>query len=223
MLDKVKVHEGEQRLEVPLDGLDFLDDGGEVSLSFHLSHADRVYDQSGRVSDPRKLGLWLGGLEIETLGHVGQAPGLALNRSYATTLNGEGRDMLGFGFSYAEASSTWIDGKTARLRFRLPPDIEPRDQMVSLNVGGRRSETSGRDQTCTISVNGQRVLDDVKVFESEQKLNVSLEACSHLEAGDLVTLELKLRHAEQVVDQTQRVVDTRRLGLWVSSVELIGI
>lgn len=233
-VEALVVPESSSRIEIPLKSLADLRADDVVSVRLTLRHASRVFDDDDEIIDPRRLGLWIARVGVEKsaaamearilpgdaekfTGSLAPAPPLAPSRLYSTAAGGDGLGILAAGFSYPEEDSTWMDGKTALLRFALPRDIEPSDYALILVAGGRKSLT-GDEQECTISVNGEPVVEALVVPERSLRIEIPLKSLARRGAGDVISVGLTLRHANRVFDDEEEVIDSRRLGLWIEGV-----
>jgi hypothetical protein len=124
------------------------------------------------------------------------------------------------GFAHPEPEFTWIDGQIAQLELELPDRTS--EQELVLVVSGRRSRETGADQLCTVSVNDQVLLDQVLVKERRTELRALLPLGSGPQLSK-VTITLRLKHAEQVIDAEGKIIDPRNLGLQVFAVGVFEI
>ena len=105
---------------------------------------------------------------------LGREP-LKLDRMLSTGLGGEGLRFLTKGFSNAEEGHIWITGDSATFDFSLPPaaSVSNGEHEVVLLALGRRSRKTGRDQHCTILLNGMAVA-YVRMPESPTDIRISI-------------------------------------------------
>ena len=221
VLDQLALTEAQQTIRIPLGMVDVLEDGDDLRLEIKLQHADRVYSDAGRVVDTRRLGLWVNSLELRMARSVPDYPDVDANLAYALVAGGGGLKILDTGFAAPEPNWTWIDGTSARLTFRLPPDIDPARHAVRLTTGGRGSRKTGDSQAISVKVNKIAVLKDVVIPEGGCETYLKFPKDMQMDAHHSVAIDIELRHAEQV-DEGGRIVDHRRLGLWLSALEIVS-
>lgn len=132
------------------------------------------------------------------------------NRMYEVRKGAEAIDALREGFSHPEASFVWLNGRVGKLEVELAEDIDDEQDLVLL-VSGRRNALTNEDQTCTVLVNGDVVLEDAAVPEAPTELRATLSKL-HLQRGNLL-ITLRIKHADPVADSSGRIVDQRHLGM----------
>jgi hypothetical protein len=212
MLDQAPIEEGrtDLRISLPLAGET---QPTKMRVTLRLHHAEQVTNSEGKVLDPRHLGL-----RMFTMGVFDATrPRLELNHLYETREGADGLRLIPMrgGFAHPEPEFTWIDGQIAQLELELPDRTSV--QELVLVVSGRRSRETGADQLCTVSVNDQVLLDQVLVKERRTELRALLPLGSGPQLSK-VTITLRLKHAEQVIDAEGKIIDPRNLGLQVFAV-----
>jgi hypothetical protein len=114
------------------------------------------------------------------------------------------------GFFPWEGDYAWINGNSAVFQFDIDTNAEDAESWLVLVLAGRKSK---RDvtQRCTISVNGKEIASELI---SERLQRQFFKMPQDFEASPM-RVELKLAHADPVVDREGKTVDPRYLGLRV--------
>ncbi len=143
-------------------------------------------------------------------------PILLLDRVVQVKAGEKGTDFLVAGFSTPEARAVWIDGETGLLRFRLG-DLQPEDRDLDLviQMGGRPSQITGRDQHATVAVNGA-ILGYMPI--EADLTDFVLRLPRGIRPLDILSVRVTADHAEPVLDSEGRVVDTRHLGIFIGGI-----
>ncbi|MHB8285116.1 MAG: glycosyltransferase family protein [Caulobacteraceae bacterium] len=134
---------------------------------------------------------------------------IELNKVYATCLTGDGGQYLSSGFSSLEDEHVWIDGVEAEINFSVPDD--EKDLELVFLVDGRSHTETGRAQHCTVTLN-DFVLGYFRVANSEHRFALNPQL---YRGASTWKVRLLVDHAENVVDDEGKVIDSRRLGLQV--------
>jgi hypothetical protein len=106
----------------------------------------------------------------------------------------------------------WIKGKSATLQFDIGRDIseEAAERWLMLVVAGRKS-IEGETQRCTILINDEEISSE-SISDRLQRRHFKMP--QNLETG-LLRVELKLAHADILVDRDGKTKDSRKIGLGV--------
>ena len=139
---------------------------------------------------------------------------LKLGRTYAMRKEGDGLALLKEGFSVAEDTGIWIEGREATIAFDVADVDKPQRAEIVLIAFGRMANADGAFQNCSVIVNDQ-VAGQIVLGPQPAEFRIPVPATTDLHAGTMV--KLRLRHAEQVVDNMGKLVDDRRLGLHLVS------
>lgn len=137
------------------------------------------------------------------------------------TRSGEiGTTYLFGGFSEPESDCTWIAGERGIIEFTIDSDSKDTQSNyeIILEASGRRSLQHGREQHCTVALNG-KVIAYLRVPESETllRLAVPMQRMGH---PSRFRLELIPDHSDQVFDAEGHVTDERRLSICLKSIEI---
>jgi hypothetical protein len=137
---------------------------------------------------------------------------LRVGQDLAICKGSPGLSGLKSGFSNPEEQAVWIDGRHATLEFDLVglADAEQGSQLeLVLHVAGRSTNSGGRPNQATITVNGL-VRGVFTLSEHEKELVVPLPQLADLRPR--VKIDITLSHAEQVLALDGTVSDPRFLG-----------
>lgn len=138
---------------------------------------------------------------------------IKIETCYDVGIGGNGNQFLRNGFYDEEQGFRWIESGYGIIEFKLPSKADKEMLFLMIQASSRNSK-DGVVQTCTVTMNGTMCL-ETSVSEAGDILMVPFSKVADLRSGDVVTVILKLRHAEQVFGQQGLVVDTRRLGMRV--------
>ena len=143
---------------------------------------------------------------------------IPLDQRLPTVADGAGLRYLVAGFSVPEAGHVWIAAERGIINFALPTIEEGiyEDYEVLLWCAGRRSLATGREQHCTIALNGAVVSYGV-ALEAGSVIRVRIPI-NLLRASRVFMMEITPDHLEAVHDEAGNLIDARRL-----SVRLTGI
>ncbi len=139
---------------------------------------------------------------------------LRLGRTHATRKEGDGLPLLAGGFSVPEDSGTWIEGLEGTIAFEIADLDKPQQVEIVLFTLGRTARADDAFQCCSVTVNGQAA-GQILVGTQPAQFRIPVPATTDLHGS--LTIKLRLRHAEQVVDDRGKLVDDRRLGLHLIS------
>ncbi len=142
---------------------------------------------------------------------------LTLGRTYAMRKQGDGLALLKDGFSVAEDTGIWIEGGEGTIAFDIADVDKPQRAEIVLFALGRMANADGAFQCCSVIVNNQ-VAGQILLGPQPAQFRIQVPATTDLHSG--TTVKLRLRHAEQVVDNAGKLVDDRRLGLHLISFAL---
>jgi len=146
---------------------------------------------------------------------------LPLGVAMPTTQNGAGEKYLAEGFSSPESQFTWIEGESGIIEFACAPEdtAASLEEELVLEMIGRPSRETGRQQHCTILINGLSVA-YVFVPDVKTEIKIRIPRLQNVSKNGWVRIEIIPDHSELVYDKSGKVVDARRLSIALSSFEL---
>lgn len=146
---------------------------------------------------------------------------LPLNVVMPTTRNGAGEAYLAEGFSSPEDKFTWIEGESGIIEFACSREdaAASLEEVLVLEMIGRPSKETGRQQHCTILVNGLS-LAYLLVPDTRTEIKIRIPRLQNLARNGWVRIEIIPDHSELVYDKKGKVVDARRLSIALSAFEL---
>lgn len=196
-------HFTEVRIRIPLNALH---NTNVFRLEIAPDHAEQVVDSNGRVTDTRHLSLLLESITI-CRSDAGRVPSIQPDeKRYCVEGDPVVRAMF-VGFYAPEGSHTWIAGTHAVLKFRVTEAMT--HPVMRLTVAGRSSQ-DGESQKLFVAV-GDRDAGEFAVSESLEMVEI---ACTPAEiANQVISVTLRARHAEPVVDEYGNLLDNRLLGV----------
>lgn len=112
------------------------------------------------------------------------------------------------GFHPPAADGSWMDGTAGVMRFEF--DTPDSENWLLLIGSGRDSKSTGEKQTLSLTLNGKPLGSEI-VSEREQRVHFKIDR-EFLADTTLMRLELKLAHAEPVLDDNGKTIDARKLG-----------
>ena len=211
------------------------DDQPDDGYGEPLEH-QRQYIRDAFTRDPRWLDRLSRGVEMPEFVYA-YAPGtpvrwldnvapahairkLAPNVPVSTSETGAGLKYLGDGFTAPEPDLTWITGERGIIEFSVASDQSAGipDYVLVLSARGRRSSATGREQHCTIIING-KVVAYHRVPEDDSDLQIAIPHMTMM-GPTAFRIEIVPDHHEPVYDQTGAVIDDRRLSMSLKSFEL---
>jgi len=183
-----------------------------MRLEFKVAHAELIHDDAGKILDARKLGFKLRGFGV-----IGERPSLRLQLDEPHQFGAGGDEVMAAsqGFFGVEDDALWIDGLNASIGLEV--DTGGKTCWLSLVAAGRRSAATGDDQTCTVALDGT-VLGTVRLDESFGQYFLEIPATV---PSGIVRLALTAAHAEPVLDDNGKTVDSRRLGVRIKAVGIV--
>jgi len=137
---------------------------------------------------------------------------LTLGRIYEMRKGSDGLSLLKEGFSVAEDAGIWIEGREGVLAFEIDESEKPERAEIVLCALGRDANADAAPQSCSVVINGQ-VAGRVIVGSQPEVFRIPVPATVDLNPG--VSVTLRLRHADQVLDSSSKLLDERRLGLYL--------
>lgn len=189
-----------------------------------FTHDPRWLDRLSRGTDlPQFVYAYGPGTPIRWMDNVAPAyttRRLAPNVPMRTIENGAGLKYLADGFSTPEPHLTWISGERGILEFSVAanPPVSNADYVLILSMSGRRSAATGREQHCTIIVNG-KVIAYLRVPETETDLQIAVPVINMM-APTAFRVEIVPDHHEPVYDESGVIIDDRRLSVSLKYFEL---
>jgi hypothetical protein len=139
------------------------------------------------------------------------------NASLATAAGSEGLKCLSSGFGSPEPDHIWLLAERGIIEFSLPPQASDavEDYCIILTIAGRHSVATGREQHCTIALNGMII---AYTTVPEQISEIKIDIPLNLVAGSSsFRLELTPDHADPIFDDFGTIIDDRRLSIMLKS------
>lgn len=195
---------GQIRLKIPMD---ILRTTSTFRLEIIADHADPVFDDHGKIIDPRPLSALLYSIAIIRDSDE-RLPIFNVNTTYSLAEGGEGTRALVRGFYGPERSVTWVCGRQGEIRFRI--DKKPANPIFHIKIAGRSANGSGASQQVLVTLNGAK-LAQTKVGHEARVLSFPLRD----ELREINHVLLDADHAEPVLDEHGSVLDPRLLGVSV--------
>ena len=143
-------------------------------------------------------------------------PRVRPNHLFETRKGADGVHLLGTGFSTPEAEFTWIDGANALIQLELTESLRHLDLL--LVTGARASSRTSVPQILQITINDTTV---ARREIAEGKTEFRVPVPDRISVDRTMSILLSLRYAEPVTDENGKVLDPRKLGLWVGGVGLV--
>jgi hypothetical protein len=154
---------------------------------------------------------------------LGITHSLPLNELVETSEHQTGLKYLTHGFSFPESDGVWVEGDYGSIEFYCTEQTRSALQDLDLVVylRGRPERDTGRQQHCTVVVNGVPIayVETPDVHNTRFTFRMPRNAVS---AGGHMRIQLIPDHAELVYGDKDQVVDNRRLSLHVQRFGLIS-
>lgn len=211
----VPVPDVKTEIKVRIPRLRHLAKNGWVKIEIVPDHSELVYDDDGKVADPRRLSVALYSLEVRSLWR--STPQVfSSNRVYLTNTQGEG--VAGFvdGFSDPEATGTWMIGKEARIQFKVDGFAPP----MSLRLRLRALKSSdGAEQRTSVRINGREA---ISFAVPSQPTDCIVPLTKEAVSGDgICRITFSFLHAESVKGQSGAIHDDRLLAAHLFQFEIV--
>jgi hypothetical protein len=162
-----------------------------------------------RLSDVQQLEKTISGLRVWPKTRFDRFPRVEKDRMYILHQARLSR------FLPFDGESAWIEGVSGVFQFDMDAESEDGENWLVLVLAGRNSMEEDEAQKCTIYLNDIEI---ASVFVSErlqQRYFKVPESC--VSGTSLMRVELKLAHAEPMIDSEGKTIDPRLLGLRVHS------
>ncbi|CAL1693002.1 hypothetical protein MMB232_03185 [Brevundimonas subvibrioides] len=147
---------------------------------------------------------------------------IPLARSLSAAMGGEALAFMETGFSPPETEHSWLADERGILSFSLgaSPKAAFESYELVLTAQGRRSVSTGREQHCSVAVNGKFV---AFVRVPEHEFNIHIPIPPMVTSGSRnVRVEIVPEHAEPVFDENGDIVDPRRLSVKLLAISVMA-
>ena len=184
----------------------------EFRMELVPDHNEPASAGENDIEDPRNLSVMIKALGLMSAADREEET-LLPAISYPTGAGKTAERILARGFYAAEPTLTWLAGREGHLRFRLA--ICPSDPVLRIGVWGRRSDQDEVAQEMMVAVNGSYV--GTRVLSGRPE-TVDIPLHDLKLPGGRVQIAIAARHAEAVFDGEGQLVDSRLLGLALTSI-----
>jgi len=152
---------------------------------------------------------------------LGVSRNLAVGAMVEPTIDGDGDRYLEHGFSHPEKEGIWIEGECATIEFHYGDRSRAAEDLdFVIFMRGRAAKDDGRLQHCTVVLNGVAIA-YVEVPEQHKRFAFRIPR-NAITADGRMRVQLTTDHAEQVYDEDGKMIDARRLGLYIARFGLMS-
>ena len=184
----------------------------EFRMELVPDHNEPAFSADSDLKDPRNLSIMIKALGLMSAADREEEvllPGI----SYPMGAGKTAEKVLERGFYAAEPTLTWIAGREGHLRFRLM--LCPSRPLLRIGVWGRHSDMEDAAQEAMVAVNGMYV--GTRTLSGRPEI-LDIPLGDMALVGGRIQVSIAARHAEAVFDGNGEVVDSRLLGLALTSI-----
>lgn len=144
---------------------------------------------------------------------------IELDHMLSTGLDGKGVTFLTKGFSHPEKGHIWITDARGVIDFLLPKERGDLEYEIVIAALGRRSRATGREQHCTMLLNGMAVA-YVRIPESPTDVRIAIPR-GILKNTDALRLEIVPDYNEPASAGDSEITDPRNLSVMIKALGLM--